>query len=155
MKMKSESEVAQLCLTSRPHGLQPTRLLRPWDSPGKSTGVGYHCYIYFFIFFSMVYHRILTLVPCAIECVCVRARAHTRARACALHRIPLCDPMDCSPAGYSVYRIVQERIPEWVTISYSRGSPDPGIKPACLVSPTLAGGFFTSVSPGKPLCYTV
>ena len=27
----------------RPHGLQPTRLLRPWDSPGKSTGVGCHC----------------------------------------------------------------------------------------------------------------
>ena len=24
---------------SRPHGLQPTRLLCPWDSPGKSTGV--------------------------------------------------------------------------------------------------------------------
>ena len=24
----------------RPHGLQPTRLLRPWDFPGKSTGVG-------------------------------------------------------------------------------------------------------------------
>ena len=28
--------------SSRPHGLQPTRLLRPWDSPGKSTGVGCH-----------------------------------------------------------------------------------------------------------------
>ena len=27
----------------RPHGLQPPRLLRPWDSPGKSTGVGCHC----------------------------------------------------------------------------------------------------------------
>ena len=27
---------------SRPHGLQPTRLLRPWDFPGKSTGVGCH-----------------------------------------------------------------------------------------------------------------
>ena len=27
----------------RPHGLQPTRLLRPWDFPGKSTGVGRHC----------------------------------------------------------------------------------------------------------------
>ena len=27
----------------RPHGLQPTRLLLPWDSPGKSTGVGCHC----------------------------------------------------------------------------------------------------------------
>ena len=25
------------------HGLQPTRLLCPWDSPGKSTGVGCHC----------------------------------------------------------------------------------------------------------------
>ena len=27
----------------RPHGLQSNRLLRPWDSPGKSTGVGCHC----------------------------------------------------------------------------------------------------------------
>ena len=27
----------------QPHGLQPTRLLHPWDSPGKSTGVGCHC----------------------------------------------------------------------------------------------------------------
>ena len=26
-----------------PHGLQPTRLLRPWDFPGKNTGVGCHC----------------------------------------------------------------------------------------------------------------
>ena len=26
----------------RPHGLQPTRLCRPWDFPGKSTGVGCH-----------------------------------------------------------------------------------------------------------------
>ena len=26
----------------RPHGLQPTRLLCPWDSPGKNTGVGCH-----------------------------------------------------------------------------------------------------------------
>ena len=28
--------------SSQPHGLQPTTLLRPWDSPGKSTGVGCH-----------------------------------------------------------------------------------------------------------------
>ena len=27
----------------QPHGLQPTRLLHPWDFPGKSTGVGCHC----------------------------------------------------------------------------------------------------------------
>ena len=29
--------------SSWPHGLQPTRLLRPWDFPGKSTGVGCRC----------------------------------------------------------------------------------------------------------------
>ena len=28
--------------SSRPHGLRPTRLLCPWDFPGKSTGVGCH-----------------------------------------------------------------------------------------------------------------
>ena len=27
----------------RPHGLQPSRLLHPWDFPGRSTGVGCHC----------------------------------------------------------------------------------------------------------------
>ena len=30
----------------RPHGLQPTRLLRLWDFPGKSTGVGCHCLLH-------------------------------------------------------------------------------------------------------------
>ena len=29
--------------SSRPHGVQPTRLLCPWDFPGKNTGVGCHC----------------------------------------------------------------------------------------------------------------
>ena len=32
----------QSCLTLRPHGPQPARLFCPWDSPGKSTGVGCH-----------------------------------------------------------------------------------------------------------------
>ena len=32
----------QSCLTLRPHGLKPARLLCPWDSPGKNTGVGCH-----------------------------------------------------------------------------------------------------------------
>ena len=32
--------------SQRPHGLQPTRLLRPWDFPGKSTGVGCHCLLH-------------------------------------------------------------------------------------------------------------
>ena len=30
----------------RPHGPQPTRLLHPWDFPGKSTGVGCHCLLH-------------------------------------------------------------------------------------------------------------
>ena len=34
--------VTQLCPTLRPRGLQPARLLRPWDSPGKNTRVGCH-----------------------------------------------------------------------------------------------------------------
>ena len=32
----------QSCPTLRPHRLQLTRLPRPWDSPGKNTGVGCH-----------------------------------------------------------------------------------------------------------------
>ena len=32
----------QSCPTLRPHRQQPTRLCRPWDSPGKNTGVGCH-----------------------------------------------------------------------------------------------------------------
>ena len=41
--------------------------------------------------------------------------------------------------------ILQTRILEWVTMSFSRGSPDSGIKFTSLVSPALAGGFFTTV----------
>ena len=36
------------------------------------------------------------------------------------------------------------KILEWVATSYSRGSADPGIEPASLESPALAGRFFTS-----------
>ena len=38
-KVKSESESEVVPDSQQPHGLQPTRLLRPWDFPGKSTGV--------------------------------------------------------------------------------------------------------------------
>ena len=37
----------------RPHGLQPTRLLHPWDFPGKSTGAGCHCLLCFPHLFAM------------------------------------------------------------------------------------------------------
>ena len=42
-KSKWSCSVMSDSATSRPHGLQPTRLLHPWDFPGKSTGVGCHC----------------------------------------------------------------------------------------------------------------
>ena len=35
--------------------------------------------------------------------------------------LTLCDPMDCSPTGSSVHRILQARILEWVAIPFSRG----------------------------------
>ena len=37
----------------------------------------------------------------------------------------LCDPMDCSLSGFSVHGIFQERVLEWITISFSRGSSRP------------------------------
>ena len=44
IKKACHHQVASVVSDSmRPHGLQPTRLLRPWDLPGKSTGVGCHC----------------------------------------------------------------------------------------------------------------
>ena len=36
--------------------------------------------------------------------------------------LPLCDPMNCSPPGFSVRGILQARILEWVDISFSKGS---------------------------------
>ena len=44
--------------------------------------------------------------------------------------------------------ILQARILEWLAVHFSRGSSRPGIKPAC---PALAGRFFTTEPPGKPL----
>ena len=39
--------------------------------------------------------------------------------------LALCNPMDCSPRGSSVHRIIEARILEWVAISYCRGSSEP------------------------------
>ena len=59
----------------------------------------------------------------------------------------LCDPMDCSPPGYSVHRTFQARILEWIAISSSRDLPNQGIESA---SHALAGRFFTTEPLGKP-----
>ena len=52
--------------------------------------------------------------------------------------------MDCSPPGSSVHGILQARILEWEAIPFSRGSSRPRDQIQSLMSPALAGGFFTT-----------
>ena len=62
-------------------------------------------------------------------------------RAQSLQSCPtLCNPMACGPPGSAVHEIFQARIPEWVTISFSRESSQP--RDQTPVSCT-AGRFFT------------
>ena len=95
MKVKSESEVAQLCLTLRypMDCMQPTRLLRPWDFPDKSTGVGCHF---------------------LLRCMKVKSESEV-AQSCQT----LLDPMDHSLPGSSVHGIFQARVLEWGAIAFS------------------------------------
>ena len=67
--------------------------------------------------------------------------------------LTLFDPMGCSPLGSSVHGIFHARILEWVAISSSRGSSHPGMEAASLASPALAGRFFTTGPPGKPIIW--
>ena len=61
----------------RPQRWQPTRLPRPWDSPGKNTGVGCHF---------------------LLQCMKEKSESEV-AQSCPTLR----DPMDCSPPGSSVH----------------------------------------------------
>ena len=84
----------------RPHGLKPSRLLYPWDFPGKSTGVGCHWLLHLSPELTLKY-------PAA-------------AAAKLLQLCPtLCDPIDSSPPGSPVPEILQARTLEWVAISFS------------------------------------
>ena len=60
----------------------------------------------------------------------------------------LCDPMDRSPLGSSVHGIFQARVLKWVAISFSRGSPNPGIEPG---SPSLQADALPSEPLWKPI----
>ena len=62
--------------------------------------------------------------------------------------LTLCGSMDCNLPGSSLHMVFQARILEWVAISFSRESSWP--KDQTSIS-CLAGGFFTTQSPGKPL----
>ena len=56
--------------------------------------------------------------------------------------LTLCDPMD-----YILHGILQARILEWVAVTFSRGSSNPGIEPR---SPTLQVDSLPAEPPGKP-----
>ena len=71
----------------RPHRRQPTRLPRPWDSPGKNTGVGCHF---------------------LLQCMKVKNESQVP-QLCP----SLCDPTGGSPPGSSVHGIFQARALEW------------------------------------------
>ena len=60
-----------------------------------------------------------------------------------------CDPMDCSPSGSSVHGISQQKYWSWLPFPSPGDLPDPGIKPASLVSSALADRFFTTRPSGK------
>ena len=66
--------------------------------------------------------------------------------------LTLCDSMDYNPPGYSVHGVLQARILEWVAMLYSRDLPDPVTKPTFLMSPALAGGFFTTSTTWEAQC---
>ena len=57
-------------------------------------------------------HLVKTMVFPVVVCGCEVAQS------CPTR----CDPVDCSLPGFSVHGILQARILEWVTISFSRGS---------------------------------
>ena len=77
----------------RPHRWQPTRLPRPWDSPGKNTGVGCHC---------------------LLQCMKVKSESEI-AQSCP----SLSDPIDCSPPAPPSMGFFQARVLEWGAIAFS------------------------------------
>ena len=83
----------QSCPTVQPHRRQPTRLPRPWDSPGKNTGVGCH--------FLLQYIKVKSQSEVSQSCP------------------TLSDLMDCSLPGSSVHGIFQARVLEWGAIAFS------------------------------------
>ena len=73
-----------------PHRWQPTRLSRPWDSPGENTGVGCHL---------------------LLQCMKVKSESEV-AQSCPT----LSNPVDCSLPGFAIHGIFQARVLEWVPV---------------------------------------
>ena len=70
-----------------------------------------------------------------------------RAHAQSLQSRPTLRPRGCSLPGSSVHGILQASILQWVVVPSSGDLPDPGTEPASLMSPVLAGRFFTFSAP--------
>ena len=100
--------------SSRPHGLQPTRLLRSWDFPGKSTGVACHF---------------------LLQCMKVKSESEV-----TQSRLTLSNPMDCSLPGSSIHGIFQARVQEWGAIAHSEGNGYP-FQYSCLENPMARGAW--------------
>ena len=120
----------------RLNGRQPTRLPRPWDSPGKNTGVDCH-----FLLQCMKVKsesEVAQLCPTLSNPMDCSSSVHgifqarvlewgtiafsvpVAAAAKSLQSCPtLCDPIDSSPPGSPVPGILQARTLEWVAISFS------------------------------------
>ena len=63
----------------------------------------------------------------------------------------LCDPMDCSPPGSSVHRILQAGILEWIAMPSFQGHlPDLGMEPVFLVLLLWQAGYLPPAPPGSP-----
>ena len=86
----------------RPHRWQPTRLPRPWDSPGKNTGVGCH--------FLLQHMKVKSESEVAQMCPTLSD---------LMDCSPPGDLMDCSLPGSSVHGIFQARVLEWGAIAFS------------------------------------
>ena len=78
-------------------------------------------------------------------CVCMHAKL---LQSC----LTLCDYMDYSLPGSSV-RGLQARILEWTAMPFSRDLTNPGIKHVSLISPALAGRFFSTSGAWEALVF--
>ena len=69
---------------------------------------------------------------------------------CATQSCPIpCDPMDCTPPGSSVHWISRQEYWTGLPFPSPEDLPDPGIEPPSLVSPALAGKFFTNCTKSR------
>ena len=87
-------------------------------------------------------------ITVAAPCRQATARCFLCVCACSVAQLcpAPCNSMDYSAPGSSICGILQARILEWVAISFSRGFPDPGIKPG---SPALKADSLPSEASGK------